>query len=132
MIALKETDFAIAASGTVTLACALFEVPTVVCYKVSMMNYFIYETFVNYTGPASLANIVHNYSVFPEFIQDRATAFNIVEKLKEWYTDESEYLRLKDILKSTKNLVKGEKLDIADYMAQIIDRAYEKKSHAIF
>lgn len=126
--ALKEADLSIAASGTVTLASALFEVPTVVCYRVSLINYFIYEAFVNYTGPASLANIVHNCSVFPECIQDRVTPFNIVSHIKKWYTCEEEYLKVKSALKLTKNLVTGDDLNIPQYMAQIINRAYEKKS----
>lgn len=130
--ALREADFAIAASGTVTLACALFEVPTVVCYRVSLINYYIYETFVNYTGPASLANIVHNRSVFPEFIQERSTPFNIVSQIKKWYTSteeyNSEYLQVKAILKTTKNVVSGDQLNIPQYMAGVINRAYEKKS----
>lgn len=129
--ALKNADFAIASSGTVTLACALFEVPTIVCYRVSLMNYCIYETFVNYTGPASLANIVHNRSVFPEFIQDRATSFNIVSQVKKWYNStrdySAEYLKVKATLKTTKDVVKGEALSVPEYMAKVISRAYEKK-----
>jgi lipid-A-disaccharide synthase len=132
VLALKNADFAIAASGTVTLACALFEVPTVVCYKVSFINYFIYETFVTYTGPASLANIVHNSSVFPELIQEKSTSFNIHSQLKKWYTGSqlysAEYLRVKAILKTTSDVVRGDILNIPEYMAHIINQAYEKKS----
>lgn len=95
------------------------------------MNYCIYETFVNYTGPASLANIVHNRSVFPEFIQDRATSFNIVSQVKKWYNStrdySAEYLKVKATLKTTKDVVKGEALSVPEYMAKVISRAYEKK-----
>lgn len=126
--ALKIADFAIAASGTVTLACALFEVPTIVCYRVSFINYFIYETFVNYTGPASLANIVHNRSVFPEFIQEQSTSFNIVSQIKKWYHSEEEYLKVKAILKTTKDVVRGDEINVSHYMAQVIKQTYEKKS----
>ncbi len=126
--ALKIADFAIAASGTVTLACALFEVPTIVCYRVSFINYFIYETFVNYAGPASLANIVHNRSVFPEFIQEQSTSFNIVSQIKKWYHSEEEYLKVKAILKTTKDVVRGDEINVSHYMAQVIKQTYEKKS----
>jgi lipid-A-disaccharide synthase len=132
VLALKNADFAIAASGTVTLACALFEVPTIVCYKVSFINYFIYETFVTYTGPASLANIVHDRSVFPELIQEKSTSFNIHSQIKKWYTGSqlynAEYLRVKAILKTTSEVVRGDILNIPEYMANIINQAYEKKS----
>jgi lipid-A-disaccharide synthase len=132
VVALKNADFAIASSGTVTLASALFEVPTIVCYQVSLVNYWIYEIFVNYTGPASLANIVHNRSVFPEFIQERSTSFNIVSQIKKWYNSTSEYnaeyLKVKATLKTTKNVVKGEALNVPEYMANVISRAYDKKT----
>jgi lipid-A-disaccharide synthase len=127
-LALKNADFAIASSGTVTLASALFEVPTIVCYRVSLINYFIYETFVNYSGPGSLANIVHNQSVFPEFIQERSTVFNIVYQIKKWYNEPEEYLKIKKILKTTRNVVRGDLFDIPQYMAKVINRAYEKKN----
>lgn len=126
--ALKIADFAIAASGTVTLACALFEVPTIVCYRVSFINYFIYETFVNYAGPASLANIVHNRSVFPEFIQEQSTSFNIVSQIKKWYHSEEEYLKVKAILKTTKDVVRGDEINVSHYMAHVVKQTYEKKS----
>ena len=45
--ALSEADLAVAASGTVTLAAALFSVPTVVCYKLSLLNDFIFNNFLN-------------------------------------------------------------------------------------
>jgi lipid-A-disaccharide synthase len=127
--ALKTADMAIASSGTVTLACALFEVPTVVCYRVSFINYFIYQTFITYTGPGSLANIVHDCSVFPELIQERSTPFNIVTHIKKWYNDIGEYRRIKALLSTTKTLISGDNLDVPSFMATIVNQTYEKKSH---
>ena len=40
--ALSEADYALAASGTVTLATALFAIPTIVVYKGSLLNEFIF------------------------------------------------------------------------------------------
>lgn len=124
--ALKNADFAMAASGTVTLSCALFELPTIVLYKSSFLNYFIYETFVSYRGPVSLANIVHNCSVFPELLQDSATAFNIASKFNLWYHNQSEYMRVLGQLHQTKSLVGGEDLNVPQYMSSIIKKSYEK------
>jgi lipid-A-disaccharide synthase len=122
--AIEEADFAIAASGTVTLTCALYELPTVVCYKSSLLNYFIYETFVPYKGPISLANIVHNRSVFPELIQDNVTPFNIATNIKKWYNHKDDYLELRSKLAMTKELVKGEEIKVANYISNIINESY--------
>lgn len=127
--ALKKADFAIAASGTVTLTCALYEVPTVVCYKTSLLNQFIYEVVVSYRGFISLANIVQNRSVFPELLQDQVNAYNIVSYLKFWYYNKTDYLELKHKLLQTKKQVRGEDLSIPKYMAEIIDHSYGKKSN---
>lgn len=119
--ALLWADLALAASGTVTLTCALFEVPTIVCYKTSLLNEYIFHTFLNYDGPISLANIVHNEQVFPEYVQERATEYNIVLALKEWLSDESKYQAVKEKLALTKSLVHGELNNIGEFMGDVIN-----------
>ena len=44
--ALPEADVAIASSGTVTLECAWFRVPTVVLYKTSWITHLLGRLFV--------------------------------------------------------------------------------------
>lgn len=129
--ALKKSDFALAASGTVTLTCALFEVPTIVCYKTSLLNQFIYETVVSYRGFVSLANIIQNKAVFPELLQDQVEAYNIVSYLKNWYYNKEDYSALRQQLKRTSVLVRGEAQDIPKYMAETIAHSYEKKGNTL-
>jgi lipid-A-disaccharide synthase len=118
--ALKEADMALAASGTVTLSCALFEVPTVVSYKGSLLNEFIFNQFIKYKGPISLPNIIHEKWVYPEFLQDRATSYNFSQVIRSWLTDESEYEKIKETLAETKCLLQGESIDVATYMAGVL------------
>jgi lipid-A-disaccharide synthase len=125
--ALKEANFALAASGTVTLTCALYEVPTIVCYKTSLLNAFIYETIVSYRGPISLANIVQDRSVFPELLQDQVSSYNIVSYLRNWYYNKHAYLNIQTQLKETKSQVRGEAINIPKYMAEVIENSYGKK-----
>ena len=66
--ALEWADVGLAASGTVSLACALFKVPTVVAYKVSLLDEFFLDTFTNYQGFFSLANIIHQEKVFKNLV----------------------------------------------------------------
>lgn len=121
--ALRSNDICFAASGTVTLACALYEIPTIVTYRTSLLNEFIFHTFVPYKGPISLANIVHQNSVFPELIQDQVTPFNLVSRFHEWAYNGLSNNKLKDLwaqLATTKTLVKGESVDLPNLMAQVI------------
>ena len=132
VVALKDADFSFAASGTVTLTCALFEVPTVVAYKTSLLNQYIFQTLVNYHWFISLANIVQNRSVFPELLQDQVESYNIVSHFRFWYYNKREYRELKEQLKETRNLVRGEGVNIPQYMASVIENSYGKKSDSFF
>ena len=121
--ALLNSDFCMAASGTVTLACALFELPTVVCYKTSKVNEFIFKVFINYGGYISLANIVHERKVFPELLQEKVTAQNIILELEKWMGNQADYETVSADLKKTKNLVQGELQDVSQYMAKVFQEA---------
>lgn len=106
--ALKWAHVSLAASGTVTLATGLFQVPTVVAYKGSLLNQFIFETFVKYDRPISLTNLVLGECVFPEFIQERATPFNMTQALLKWLESESNYNAAKAKLAMLPTLLSGE------------------------
>ncbi|MBT5096003.1 MAG: lipid-A-disaccharide synthase, partial [Halobacteriovoraceae bacterium] len=120
--ALEQADFSLAASGTVTLATALYEVPTVVCYKSSLLNEFIFYTFLDYKGPISLANIVHDRIIYPELIQDQATEYNIHQAILKWMTSEAEYIKIKKELAKTKELIRGEGLEASQILAEVINQ----------
>jgi lipid-A-disaccharide synthase len=119
--ALGRADFALSASGTVTLSCALMNVPTVVSYRVSPLNEFLYGIFVSYEGPFSLTNIVHEKMVFPELIQERATSFNMAASLKKWLEDPVKYRETLGHLAQTRDLLDGELKNPGSFMAGVID-----------
>jgi lipid-A-disaccharide synthase len=70
--ALAEADAAIASTGTVTMECALFGVPTVTLYKTSWINYEIARRIVTVKW-ATMPNILADSEIYPEFIQNAAT-----------------------------------------------------------
>lgn len=123
--ALKKGHLCLAASGTVTLACALFEVPTVVCYKTSLLNEWIFYTFVNYEGFISLANIVHQEKLFPELIQESVDQTNMMRELNRWLDDKSHYDETKAKLKKTKEMLQGDDYNPGTYMAEVINSTYK-------
>ena len=122
--ALSEADLAVAASGTVTLATALFSVPTVVCYKLSLLNNFIFYNFLNYHGPISLANIVHEDYVFPELFNEGFSDFNIAKALKNWLENYEKFFALKTRLRRTEGLLRGEMEDVAPCLEGLLRESY--------
>ncbi len=120
--ALEWADFALAASGTVTLTCALFEVPTVVCYSSSLLNEFIFYTFLSYDGPISLANIVHQEKVFPELIQNQFSTFNISKQMNKWLDNETKYNEVKEKLSHTMDLVGGDSENVGSIIHQLMNK----------
>lgn len=119
--AMKECHFSLAASGTVTLSTGLFELPTVVCYRGSLLNEFIYNNFIKYQGAISLTNIIHGKIVFPEYTQDEVNAQRISRVITSWIENESVYNEIKSTLKETKNLLAGENFSVPEYMSQVIN-----------
>jgi len=74
--ALAQADAAIASTGTVTMECAFFGVPTVTLYKTSWITYEIAKRIVTVKW-LTMPNLLANEEVFPEFIQHAATPENI-------------------------------------------------------
>jgi lipid-A-disaccharide synthase len=70
--ALARADLAIASSGTVTMECAYFGVPTVVLYKLSRAEFEVARRMVRVKHIA-MPNLLAGETVFPEFIQQEAT-----------------------------------------------------------
>tara|TARA_Y100000768_G_C23984903_1_gene688171 strand:+ start:271 stop:1428 length:1158 start_codon:yes stop_codon:yes gene_type:complete len=125
--ALTWCDFSLAASGTVTLTCALFEVPTVVCYGSSLLNEFIFYTFLSYDGPISLANIVHNERVFPELVQNELSAYNIEKELEKWFTSEKSYTVIKEKLAKTLEIIGGDSENVGTIIHQLMNQEGSKE-----
>jgi lipid-A-disaccharide synthase len=70
--ALRRAELAVAATGTVTMECAYFGVPTVAMYKTSWMTYQIGKRIIRVPYLA-MPNLLAGEELFPEFVQDAAT-----------------------------------------------------------
>lgn len=74
--ALQAATVAIASTGTVTLECALFRVPTVALYITSPLTYLIGRQLATVQYLA-MPNILAGTRVMPEFVQSAATPANV-------------------------------------------------------
>jgi lipid-A-disaccharide synthase len=95
--ALAGADVAIASTGTVTMECAFFGVPTVTLYKASWINWEIAKRIVTVKS-ATMPNILANGEVYPEFLQNDATPENISGAALELLQNESRRTKIKSQL----------------------------------
>jgi lipid-A-disaccharide synthase len=92
--ALMQADIAIASTGTVTMECAFFGVPTVTLYKTSWLTYQIAKRIVTVKS-LTMPNILADEEVYPEFVQDTATAENIAGAALELLQNEPRRAQIK-------------------------------------
>jgi lipid-A-disaccharide synthase len=85
--ALRAATVAIASTGTVTLECAWFGVPTVAFYKTSGLTYAVGKRLVTVKFLA-MPNLLAGESVFPEFVQHEATGPNLARAALALLRDE--------------------------------------------
>ena len=83
---LAEATVALASTGTVTMECAWFDVPTVAFYKTSWSTYQIGKRIVQVRYLA-MPNILADEPLFPELIQDEATPERIASEALGLLTD---------------------------------------------
>ena len=79
---LYVSDLAIVASGTVTLECAIMEVPMIITYKVSLFNAIVMKSFMR-ISLIGLVNIMAGKKIVPELIQFDLTAKNVFKEAQD-------------------------------------------------
>ncbi|HVU28054.1 MAG TPA: lipid-A-disaccharide synthase [Verrucomicrobiae bacterium] len=95
--ALAQVDVAIASTGTVTMECAFFGVPTVTLYKTSWLTFQIGKRLVTVKS-LTMPNLLAGEEVYLEFIQHFATPENIARAALELLSDESRRRKMKSQL----------------------------------
>lgn len=84
----EQADYAIAASGTVTLELAKRMIPMCVVYKLDRFSYWLATKIVD-VPYISLCNLILDRAMVPEFIQNDASAKAIVDEFTRVYTDKN-------------------------------------------
>jgi lipid-A-disaccharide synthase len=73
---LSNSTFAVAKSGTVSLEICNANIPSIIIYKINMINYLIMKFLVNVKF-ANIINIINNKEVIPELLQGECNAKEI-------------------------------------------------------
>jgi len=102
---LHKSIFAVSKSGTVSLEICNAEIPSIILYKMSFINFFIIKSLVK-TQFANIINFVNKKEIIPELLQDKCNAQNIY-KIVEEYLDNpvkiaNQILKTKEVLKNFK------------------------------
>lgn len=102
---MRDSRCAIAKSGTVTLELALHKCPTVVIYRLPLMNRLYAQHVLKLKLPYyCIVNILAEREVFPELIEKGLNPPNLYEKAKSLFTYES---TRKDCIRSCEEIEKS-------------------------
>lgn len=85
--AFAAADFALAASGTVSLELALMQTPHVIMYELPYLTGLLAKRLIK-TPFVNLINILLKFEVVPEFLQERCDADLILEEVQEMLSSE--------------------------------------------
>lgn len=91
---LSRATVSITASGTATLECAFFGVPTIVIYQVAWPTYLVGRMLVK-VDHLAMPNVLAGETVFPEFIQHRATPAAIAQEALDLLTNKTRRAAMK-------------------------------------
>ena len=77
---LSKSIFAVSKSGTVSLQICNFNVPSIIIYKLSFINFMIFKMLVNIKF-ANIINIINNREIIPELLQKECNAEEIYKSV---------------------------------------------------
>jgi lipid-A-disaccharide synthase len=92
---LSSSTFAVAKSGTVSLEICNASIPSIIIYKINMINYLIMKLLVKVKF-ANIINIINNEEVIPELLQSECNA-------KEIFNSVVYFLRNPELMKDQVN-----------------------------
>lgn len=127
--ALRHADLALASTGTVTLECACWGVPTVALYKTSWATFAIARRLATVKYIA-MPNLLAGEEVFPEFIQDAATPQNLARAAFELVRDDRRRSHVKSKLADVVRQLgpPGASRRAAQAVLQVLDPLYAASS----
>ncbi len=93
-VLLHYAEAALVTSGTATLEAALLGAPQVVCYKLSMINYWIARLLVHVKF-ISLVNLILDKEVVKELIQSGFSERNLLDELRDLLENKEKRQKIK-------------------------------------
>jgi len=98
---LKQSIFAVAKSGTISLEICNSKIPSIIIYKMNNINFFIVKALVKVKF-ANIINIAAGEEVIPELLQSKCNSINIFKIVDSLLNDkkalEKQVMRSQEII----------------------------------
>ena len=104
---LSKSVFAVSKSGTVSLEICNAEVPSIIIYKINIINYFIMKLLVKVRF-ANVINIINDKEVLPELLQNECNAREIYNSVQYFLRNPESIKTQLDIVKKTLDNIRSE------------------------
>lgn len=101
---IRTSCMVLAASGTATLETGLIGTPTIVTYKIDRPAAYILRKLA-FSKYVSLTNILLKKELFPEYLQEQATANNYYKQIVAWLKEPEALLDTRNKLKRLRKVV---------------------------
>lgn len=101
---MRRCSFVLAASGTVSLELALVGTPSIIAYRLSKLTYLIGSMIVN-VDFISLPNLILGREVFPEMVQENATADALFGQAQSWMENPARTEAVREDLRQLRNML---------------------------
>ena len=97
---LKKSIFAVVKSGTVSLEVCKMNVPSIIIYKMNVINFYLAKFLLNIKF-ANMINIINNREVIPELIQSECNANEIFKSVYYFLKNPDLIVKQKEEIKKT-------------------------------
>lgn len=99
--ALRYSTVGIVSSGTISLQAVVYDIPSVVIYKMNPFSWWIAKR-VSKVDYASMTNLIAGKKIFPELLQNRCTGESIAKELVNWLGSDSRHFETKEQLREVR------------------------------
>ena len=113
---LQSSMFAVAKSGTISLEICNAKIPSIIIYKMGLINYFIVKMLVK-VKYANIINIAANEEIIPELLQSKCNSSNIFETVDFLLNDKT---RLENQVKKTQRIINNFKSERSSQIASSV------------
>ena len=100
---LKESIFALAKSGTISLEICNLKIPSIIIYKMNIINFFIINFLVK-VKYANIINIAASEEIIPELLQSKCNPRNIFNTVDKFLNNKK---ALTDQILRTQNIIEN-------------------------
>jgi len=117
---LKSSIFAVAKSGTISLEICNSKIPSVIIYKMGIINFFIIKMLVKVKF-ANIINIDANEEIIPELLQSNCNPTNIYNTVNKLLSDKN---ALEKQVSKSQEIIKNFKTEKSSEIASSVIESY--------